>query len=34
MAVTEVLAHLELLRSRRQLRKVIRDNTVEYAVVT
>jgi len=32
MAVTEVLAHLELLRGRRKLRKVIRNNIVEYAV--
>jgi glyoxylase-like metal-dependent hydrolase (beta-lactamase superfamily II) len=33
MAVTEVLAHLELLRGRRQLRKVIRDNTVAYGTI-
>lgn len=33
MAVTEVLAHLELLRSRRRLRKIIHDNTVQYAVI-
>ena len=33
MAVTEVLAHLELLHGRRQLHKIIRDNTVAYGAI-